>query len=273
MEEKKDIKSRDNLNFLKDEDLIKQKPRPVASCNYYEFNDFKKDQIVHCSFILRNLGGPYKEFGIQIDAEDASEPENSFLKIAEIEPAVENQPEKLPLKVFFEAKAIEWSKRYSGKIIARLDDEEEVISVNLDTQTKPVNDFARIFSEKEIQKITSLIVKLEKLTSTEISVVTIDSLDGKTLEKFATDLFNEWGIGKEDKNNGILFIINIADNSFRIEVGKGVENIITPGFISYTSEKYIIPNFKNNRFGNGTYFAITDIFAEIYRDYKKENQK
>ncbi len=70
----------------------------------------------------------------------------------------------MPMKICFEATAQDWSKFYSGSIIIRLDDEEEKITVDLNTQTKPVNDFAGIFKPQEIKKITGLIRRLEKTT-------------------------------------------------------------------------------------------------------------
>lgn len=245
------------------------KPEPVASCSYFEFNDLKKGQKKHCHFIIRNIGAPFGKFEIKTIDEQKPDESPDFLKILELKPLEEGQKEKLPLKVFFEVIALEWNNQYSAKILINLDDAQEVVTVKLNTQTKPVNDFANIFTPADIKKITSLINKLEKITSAEIAVVTTDSLEGKTLEKFANELFNEWRIGKEDKNNGVLFLINVADKKFRIEVGLGLENVITLQFISNTSEKYIVPNFKLGKYGRGTYLALTDIFAEIYRDFKK----
>ena len=265
-----DINQNININPIAPQSV---KPEPVASCSYFEFNDLKKGQTKHCHFTIRNIGGPFDKFEIKTINEQKPDESPTFLKILEIKPLEEGQKEKLPLKVFFEVIALEWSKQYSAKILINLDNIQEVVTVKLNTQTKPVNDFANIFKPAEIKKITSLINKLEKITSAEIAVVTIDSLEGKTLEKFANELFNEWGIGKEDKNNGVLFLINVADKKFRIEVGLGLESVITPQFISNTSEKYIVPNFKLGKYSRGTYLALTDIFAEIYRDFKKTSTK
>jgi hypothetical protein len=269
MDEKKQNKNTRAQGYIKDEIVFTSKPKPVASCNYFEFNDMKKGQVRKAHFTLRNIGGPFKNFDIKTAGPEKTDKKSSFLKILELKPVDKTQDGKLPVKVFFEAAAPDWSKRYSANILITLDDAIEEVTVNLDTQTKPVNDFARILSLKDIKKITALINKTEKLTGTEIAVVTTDSLEGKTIENFATGLFNEWGIGKEDKNNGLLFLIDVSTSSFRIEVGLGIEEIITAEFINNTSAKYVVPNFRNNKFGNGVYLALTDIFAEIYRDTKK----
>ncbi len=286
---KKEINN--NINSSKDVSILK--PKPIASCNYFEFNDLKKGDIKNCLFILRNIGGPYEKINIDvinidvinveskvnIESKDVNEKKQvSFLKLTKLEPLEKNQIDRLPLKVFFQVKALDWSKKYEAKIVARLDDIPEEVVVKLDTQTKPVNDFAKIFSIKEIKKINQLINKIEKITSAEVALVTLDSIqDIKfqnddiskiNIDNIANKLFNEWGIGKKDKNNGILFLIDITNKIFRFEVGLGLENIITSEFISNTSNKYIIPNFKNGKYAKGAYLALTDIFAEIFRSGK-----
>ncbi|MBM3705863.1 MAG: TPM domain-containing protein [Actinobacteria bacterium] len=254
-------------SFVAAEETSLSAPEPVADRNYFEFNDVRKNQVKHGHFILRNIGGKFKNLDIFTPEHD------SFLKIVEKKPVREDQPDRLPVKICFEAKAMEWSKRYTGHIIIKFDDAEEIVTVKLDTQTKPLNDFAEIIKPGERKKITALIVKLERTTSAEAAVVTVDSLEGKTIEKYATDLFNEWGIGKEDKNNGLLFIVDTSENKYRIEVGLGLEDIISEDFIKNTFKKYVVPNFKLKKFGYGIYLVLSDIFAEIYRAHKKITAK
>jgi uncharacterized protein len=162
---------------------------------------------------------------------------------------------------------------YSGSIIIRLDDEEEKITVDLNTQTKPVNDFAGIFKPREVKKITGLIVRLEKETGAEISVVSTDSLEGKTIEEYSNELFNEWGIGKEDRHNGLLFLINKSESKYRIEVGLGLEKLIAADFINNLFEKYVIPNFSAGQFGAGVYKTLAWIASKITLDHRKQANK
>ena len=238
------------------------KPKPETDKTHIVFNDLKKGQVKHGHFILKNSGGPYRHIEIFV-----LKPE-SFLKITEKAPLENGKPEELLLKIFFEARAEDWSKRYSDSIIIRLDDEETKVTVELDTQTKPVNDFANILEPYYIRKISSLINKLERKTSAEISVVTIDSLEGKTIEKYANELFNTWGIGKEDKHNGILFLVDTNENKYRIEVGLGLEDLITAEFIHQLFDQLVLPNFKVKDFGIGIYKSLQKIAEKIYTHYK-----
>ncbi|MCL4377753.1 MAG: TPM domain-containing protein [Actinobacteria bacterium] len=235
------------------------KPKPETDKKHIVFNDLKKGEIRHGHFILKNSGGPYKNLDIFVSAA------NSFLKITEKLPLNSEASTQMPLKIFFEAKAEDWSRKYSDSIIIRLDDEEVKVAVELNTQTRPVNDFAHIIDPYYTRKIEYIIKKLEKKTSAEIAVVTIESLEGKTIEKYANELFNDWKIGKEDKHNGILFLIDTCENKYRIEVGLGLENLITPEFIHRLFDTVVLPNFKSGEFGIGIYRTLHKIAEKIYQ--------
>jgi uncharacterized membrane protein len=235
------------------------KPKPETDKKHIVFNDVKKGETRHGHFILKNSGGPYKNLDTSVTVA------NSFLKITEKLPLNSESSIQLPLKIYFEAKAEDWSKKYSDSIIIRLDDEEAKVTVELDTQTKPVNDFAHIIDPYYTRKIENIIKDLEKKTSAEIAIVTIESLEGKTIEKYANELFNEWKIGKEDKHNGILFLVDTCENKYRIEVGLGLEKLISPEFIHKLFDTIVLPNFKSGEFGTGIYRALKKIAEKIYQ--------
>jgi hypothetical protein len=269
MEDSKNNGQKDNFFQVEKEEI--SKPHPIADHTYFVFDDLKKGQLRRGHFILRNVGGDYKDFEIVvIEPESAAGDPGSFLKVIDKSPLADNQADKMPMKICFEAKAHEWSMFYSGSIITRLDDEEEIVTVDLNTQTKPVNDFAGIFKPREVKKITGLIMRLEKETGAEISVVSTDSLEGKTIEEYSNELFNEWGIGKEDRHNGLLFLINKSESKYRIEVGLGLEKLIAADFINNLFEKYVIPNFSAGQFGAGVYKTLAWIASRITLDHRKQ---
>jgi hypothetical protein len=212
-------------------------------------------------FVIRNAGGPYRKFKLFILEPDP------FISIIKSSPLENNQTDRLPARISFKAHAKDWSKSYSNTIVIRLDDAEEKVSVNLNTQSKPINDFAMILKPQNKKIITALIDKLERNTSVEIAVVTVDSLEGSTIEKYANELFNEWGVGKEGKNNGILILIDLDDNEYRTEVGLGLEEIIRPDLIKSLFEEYAIPEFRQKRFGEGIIHIIKALSAKITAEY------
>ena len=117
--------------------------------------------------------------------------------------------------------------------------------------TGRVNDYAVILNSETQSYLTSVIDTFEQKTSVEIAVVTIKTLDGETIERYAYNLYNKWGIGKKGKNNGVLFLVAIKERKMRIEVGYGLEAILTDGLCGEIRDKYIIPYFKQGDYPSG----------------------
>jgi hypothetical protein len=247
--------------YKTESELARSGPEPVADPPDFEFDDLKKGQVINESFVIRNAGGPYKYLKVSVQEDDP------FLRIIRTIPLEKTQPDSLPATVFFEAHAKDWSKRCSNTIVVKMDDAEETVTVDLNTQTRPVNDFARVLKPQNKKIITALIDKLERNTSVEIAAVTVDSLEGRTIEQYANELFNEWGVGKEDKNNGILILIDPDDSKYRTEVGLGLEEIIKPGFLKDLFEKQAVPEFREKRFGMGIINIIKALSTKIISEY------
>src|SRR5687768_7244828 len=93
----------------------------------------------------------------------------------------------------------------------------------------PVNDLAGVLAPEAEQAIKSRIRAVEAATTAEIAVVTVRSLEGETVETYANRLFNQWGIGKKGKDNGVLILAAIEDRKIRIEVGYGLEGTLPDG--------------------------------------------
>ena len=109
----------------------------------------------------------------------------------------------------------------------------------------------------------TLITDLEKETTAEIAVVTTDSLEGKSIEMYAVELFEAWGIGKADKDNGILFLVALKDREYRIEVGYGLENVITDVIASDILDEIVLPKFKEVKYGLGSFECVQKISEYI----------
>ena len=92
-----------------------------------------------------------------------------------------------------------------------------------------VNDFEQVFTSIQISILDSIITGHEKLTSDEIAIVTLDSnqLDKCSLDDFSLKLAREWGVGKKEKNNGVVIAICTSLRKIRIQNGYGIEKIIS----------------------------------------------
>ena len=131
-----------------------------------------------------------------------------------------------------------------------------------------VNDYVGFFTEDEITQMESYLKDFEKKTTTQIVIVTVKSLEGLTVDKYAYELFNTWGIGKAGKNNGVLLLISPEKTSsgnrpLRIEVGTGLENTITDAVASQILKETIVPYLNKGEFGKGCFEGVKAIAEKI----------
>jgi len=127
-----------------------------------------------------------------------------------------------------------------------------------------VNDFAGILDSASASDLEAIITGIEKDTGAEIAVVTVDSLQGITIEEYAVELFEKWGIGKADEDNGLLILVALEERKVRIEVGYGLEGVITDLEAGRIIDEIIVPNFKNGDYSRGIYDAVVAISNQIY---------
>jgi uncharacterized protein len=92
-----------------------------------------------------------------------------------------------------------------------------------------VSDFAGVVSPQGRQQLEALCSELEHKTKAQLAIVTVQSLQGRALEEFTLDLATKWGIGHREDDNGVLLFLAIQDRRSRIEIGYGLEPIITDG--------------------------------------------
>lgn len=114
-----------------------------------------------------------------------------------------------------------------------------------------INDYAKVISESQVLSLNNKLQDFDSQNGIQIAVVTIDALDDETIETYAVKLFEEWKIGQSGKDNGALFLIAISDKKVRIEVGYGLEGILTDAKSNEIIQKLVIPEFKKGNYENG----------------------
>lgn len=134
----------------------------------------------------------------------------------------------------------------------------------------PINDYASILNDKEEATLARLLNNYEKKTSTQIVVLTISTLGGKTIVSYSNELFNSWGIGQRDVGNGVLLCIAKNDRLMRIETGYGVEASLTDAFCANIIDEVMKPQFKNGRFAAGIELALGAIIEKLGGEFKAE---
>jgi uncharacterized protein len=114
-----------------------------------------------------------------------------------------------------------------------------------------VSDMAAVIDEDTERRLNAVIDQLEQKTTAEIAVVTIRRTDGRTPKEFATALFQHWGIGKQDKDNGVLVLLVLEARRIEVETGYGVEGVLPDGKVGAILDTLILPRFKQGDFGGG----------------------
>ena len=115
---------------------------------------------------------------------------------------------------------------------------------NLPSQQYWVTDDAYILGKRAAYSLTKNAQKHEKNTSDQLVTLIVETLDGWHINDYVKWVGNEWEIGQEGKNNGVLLLIATQDRKVRIEVGRGLEGVITPSIAQSIIDNEILPHFK-----------------------------
>lgn len=143
----------------------------------------------------------------------------------------------------------------------------------LDRPSGFVSDFARVLSVDQKTALEQKLSTFEKETSNEIAVVTVDSLKGDYIENYAVKLFADWGIGKKDKDNGVLFLVAVSDRAMRIEVGYGLEGALTDALSVRILDDNVRPFFKQNDYAGGIGAGVDAIISATKGEYKASSTR
>jgi uncharacterized protein len=92
-----------------------------------------------------------------------------------------------------------------------------------------VNDFARVVAASEAAELERYAAAVEKATGVQMAFVTLPRLEGEPIEDVANLLYRRWGIGQKGKDEGVLILLAIAERRSRVEVGYGLEPVLTDG--------------------------------------------
>ncbi len=129
----------------------------------------------------------------------------------------------------------------------------------------PVADYAQVIPPPYRQRIAAAATELWQKTGAAVVVATIPSLEGESIEEAAVRLFQEWGIGKKGEDRGLLILVALKERKLRIEVGYGLEGLITDVKAGMVRDQALLPYLKKNQFGKGLYagvVAVANIIAQ-----------
>jgi uncharacterized protein len=129
-----------------------------------------------------------------------------------------------------------------------------------------VTDYTATLSSNNIFALNQKLANYEEKTTNQIAVLIIQSLEGDNLEDYSIRLADKWKIGQKGKDNGVILLVVKKDRRLRIEVGYGLEHLITDSKSGSIVRNTIIPLLRENKFFEGINNGIDDIIKTISPD-------
>ena len=129
-----------------------------------------------------------------------------------------------------------------------------------------VSDYAQVLSQRTRQYLEELFAEVERKTTAQIAAVTVQSLGDSSVEEFAVLLFERWGIGRKDKDNGVLILLAPEERKVRIETGYGLEGILPDSVCGRIIREYMVPFFSDGNYDKGMVTGSVIVSSVIARD-------
>ncbi len=147
---------------------------------------------------------------------------------------------------------------------------KEVENVHVADRTRYVTDQAGVMSAQTRQRADALLTDMWTKSSAEPVVVIVPDLSGADIDEYATELFSLWGIGKKDKDNGVLVLISIGDRCAAIRTGYGAEGVLPDVIASRIIRNDMAPHFRESDYEGGIMAALNTIHSALTDDEARE---
>lgn len=126
-----------------------------------------------------------------------------------------------------------------------------------------VNDFASVLSSSEVARLEQIIREGERQTGAEVAIAIVSSAGNYSPKEYAVALFQKWGVGKKGIDNGLLILLVMDVRRLEIEVGYGLEHVITDSVAGRIRDTYLIPRFREGKYAEGLELAVREIYRLI----------
>lgn len=130
----------------------------------------------------------------------------------------------------------------------------------------PVLDAANVIPDAEQAALDQRLRAYNQATGRSLVVATVPSLDGETIEMYAVKLFEEWGIGGEETDQGLLLLVAPNERKLRIEVGFGLHQYVTDALSGRIIRNIITPHFQQGDFAGGIAAGVDALVEQLNRD-------
>lgn len=135
-----------------------------------------------------------------------------------------------------------------------------------------VVDQAGILTANQESQINAYCREIERKSSMQFGILTVDSLEGESIEHFAIRVFEKWKLGQAGKDNGCLFIISVDDRMYRIEVGYGLEGSLTDLKTGRIGRSVTEPKLAAGDWSGGTMATIKALYETASGESLETNE-
>lgn len=126
-----------------------------------------------------------------------------------------------------------------------------------------VSDYANVINSSVKQEITEINTELEQLNGSQIVVATFDFLGGEDIVDYSADLFNEWGIGSAESNNGVLLVLALGEEDYYCTVGSGLENSLTSSVLDNLLYDNLEADFAAGTYSDGVMKTVRALAEKV----------
>lgn len=125
------------------------------------------------------------------------------------------------------------------------------------------NDFVGVLTYDEIATLDEICYELDQYNSDELAIVIVNNTYPLGIDIYAFRVFDENGIGKEDKDNGVLILISTEEALWRIEVGYGLEGVLNDAKVGAIGRENLEPYLAVGDYYPGIFYTVSALISEL----------
>ena len=133
-----------------------------------------------------------------------------------------------------------------------------------------VSDINNVFSSEVPIELNNICVALEREVGVEVAIVIVPGIEGDDEYSFAYELFNAWRIGKEGKNNGLLWLYVVDIRAMKFETGYGLEGLLPDAYLNSLLDETIFPLMREGRVDEAFLLGMKEIESRLTTDVARE---
>jgi uncharacterized protein len=142
-----------------------------------------------------------------------------------------------------------------------------VLALDVPPLTGRIVDAARVLPPDLTESLTQELAGHERRTGNQVAVLTLPGLQGELLEEFSHRVATTWKLGQKGTDNGVLLLVSPQDRQVRIEVGYGLEGVLTDAATSRIIRNEMVPHFRKGEYAQGIAAGVKAIMATIEGTY------